>query len=75
VSYNCDPSQRDDGQTLSTRHSGGANILHADGHVSYRKRSAFPATSRNANYWTSWQWCNGDNTKDYPTIYKMTRLP
>ena len=75
VSYDCDPSQKTNGETLSLRHSGGSNILHSDGHVSFRKRAEFPATSRNANYWTSWQWCNGDVINDPSKVYKLTHLP
>ena len=73
VSYDSDISQKTDGKSISLRHSGGANFLHVDGHVSYRRRDQYPTTYRNSSYWTSWHWCFRDNVKDAPTIYKLYR--
>ena len=73
LSYDSDITQKTNGETISLRHSGGSNFLHADGHVSYRKRSEFPTTYRTASYWTSWHWCFRDNISDPSKTYKLYR--
>ena len=73
VSYDSDITQQTTGKSISMRHAGGANVLHVDGHVSYRRREEFPTTYRNGSYWTSWHWCFRDNVKSAPTIYKLYR--
>ena len=52
LSYDSDVTQKTNGESISLRHTGGANFLHVDGHVAYRKRSEFPTTYRSSSYWT-----------------------
>ena len=73
LSYDSDMTQKTTGESISLRHTGGANFLHVDGHVAYLKRSEFPTTSRSASYWTSWNWCFRDNISDPAKVYKLYR--